>query len=153
MLIQHQSEVGDSLKRAVTTASSLEVEHVSGYITKTRSKATLNEPNPQGTSMQLKELMEMCTNLLQRVQDFETTKTAQAKEMTSLKKRVKKLKQRGRSRTLGLKRLYKFGTSRKVESSAEASLGDQEDASKLGRNVAKIDADVDISLVYEDVGI
>ncbi|GJU44533.1 hypothetical protein Tco_1201799 [Tanacetum coccineum] len=149
MLIQHQSEVGDSLDRAATTASSLEAEHVSGNITKTRSKATLNEPTPQGTgsgssprrqdtmrdiiartkfknvsktsydsqlggvntprsdedSMQLKELMEMCTNLLQRVQDIETTKTAQAKEITSLKKRVKKLEQRGRSRTPGLKRL------------------------------------------------
>ncbi|GJR93168.1 hypothetical protein Tco_0265342 [Tanacetum coccineum] len=49
MLIQHQSEVGDSLERAATTASSLEAEHVSGNITKTRSKATLNEPTPQGT--------------------------------------------------------------------------------------------------------
>ncbi|GJZ07110.1 hypothetical protein Tco_0540903 [Tanacetum coccineum] len=187
MLIQHQSEVGDSLDRAATTASSLEAEQVSGNITKTRSKATLNEPTPQGTgsgsgprrqdtkgdtiartrfenvsktsydsplggvntprsdedSMQLKELMEMCTNLLQRVQDLETTKTAQAKEITSLKKRVKKLEQRGRSRTPGLKRLYKVGTSRRVESSAEASLGDQEDASKQGRNIAEIDADVD----------
>ncbi|GJS91607.1 hypothetical protein Tco_0774243 [Tanacetum coccineum] len=175
----------------------LEAEHVSGNITKTRSKATLNEPTPQGTgsgsgprrqdtmgdtiaqtrfenvsktsydsplggvntpqsdedSMQLKELMEMCTNLLQRVQDLETTKTAQAKEITSLKKRVKKLEQRGRSRTPGLKRLYKVGTSRRVESSAEASLGDQEDASKQGRNIAEIDADVDISLVHKDAGI
>ncbi|GJY58897.1 hypothetical protein Tco_0458789, partial [Tanacetum coccineum] len=57
------------------------------------------------------------------VQDLETTKTAQAKEITSLKKRVNKLEQRGRSRTLGLKRLYKVRTSRRVESSAEASLG------------------------------
>ncbi|GJZ49600.1 hypothetical protein Tco_0603790 [Tanacetum coccineum] len=103
--------------------------------------------------MQLNELIEMCTNLLQRVQDLETTKTAQAKEITSLKKRVKKLEQRGRSRTSGLKRLYKVGTSRRVESSTEASLGDQEDASKQGRNIAEIDADVDISLVHEDAGI
>ncbi|GJX37125.1 hypothetical protein Tco_0250428 [Tanacetum coccineum] len=34
---------------AATTASSLEVEQDSGNIDKTRSKATLNEPNPQGT--------------------------------------------------------------------------------------------------------
>ncbi|GKC22441.1 hypothetical protein Tco_1024591 [Tanacetum coccineum] len=97
--------------------------------------------------------MEMCTNLLQRVQDLETTKTAQAKEITSLKKRVKKIEQRGRSRTLGLKRLYKVGTSKRVKSPAEASLGDQEDASKQGKNIAEIDADVDISLVHEDAGI
>ncbi|GKF03455.1 hypothetical protein Tco_0030378, partial [Tanacetum coccineum] len=49
MLIQHQSEEGDSLERAATTASSLEAEQVSGNITKTRSKATLNEPTPQRT--------------------------------------------------------------------------------------------------------
>ncbi|GKA97223.1 hypothetical protein Tco_0825117 [Tanacetum coccineum] len=46
MLIQHQSEVGDSLERVATTASRLEAEHVSGNITKTRSKAILNEPTP-----------------------------------------------------------------------------------------------------------
>ncbi|GKE00047.1 hypothetical protein Tco_1388030, partial [Tanacetum coccineum] len=46
--------------------------------------------------------------------------------------------------------MYKVGTSRRVESSTEASLGDQEDASKQGRNIAEIDADVDISLVHED---
>ncbi|GJZ95090.1 hypothetical protein Tco_0667293, partial [Tanacetum coccineum] len=41
-------ERGDSLERAATTASSLEAEQVSGNILKTQSKATLNEPNPQG---------------------------------------------------------------------------------------------------------
>ncbi|GKC44339.1 hypothetical protein Tco_1062061 [Tanacetum coccineum] len=75
------------------------------------------------------------------------------KDLTSLKKRVKKVEQRGRSRTPGLKRLYKVGTSRKVESSAKASLGDPEDASKQGRNIAEVVADVDISLVHEDAGI
>ncbi|GKB60010.1 hypothetical protein Tco_0916196 [Tanacetum coccineum] len=50
-----------------------------------------------------------------RVQDLKTIKTAQAKEITSMKKRVKKIEQRGRSRTLGLKRLYKVRTSRRVE--------------------------------------
>ncbi|GKC43478.1 hypothetical protein Tco_1061200 [Tanacetum coccineum] len=130
--------MGNSLERAATTAFSLEVEQVSGNITKTQSKATLNEPTPQGTgsrvntprsdedSMKLKELMEMCTNSLQRVQDHKTTKSAQAKEIRSLKKRVKKLEQRGRSRTPGLKRLkrlYKVGKSRRDESSIEASLG------------------------------
>ncbi|GJR56086.1 putative ribonuclease H-like domain-containing protein [Tanacetum coccineum] len=42
-------EIDDSLVRAATTASSLEAEQDSGKIDKTRSKATLNEPNPQGT--------------------------------------------------------------------------------------------------------
>ncbi|GJT48052.1 hypothetical protein Tco_0974209 [Tanacetum coccineum] len=172
MLIQHQSEEGDNLERVATTASSLEAEQVVVLGAKTMgdtiartgfknvSKVSydlplggVNTPQSDEDSMQLKESMEMCTNLLQRVQDLETIKTTQSKKITSLKKRVKKLEQRGRSRTPGLKRLYKVVTSRRVKSSAKASLDDQEDASKKGRNIAEIDADVDISLVHEDVGI
>ncbi|GJT67317.1 hypothetical protein Tco_1018797 [Tanacetum coccineum] len=51
--------------------------------------------------------MKLCTNLQQRVLDLETTKTTQANEIASLKRRVKKLEQKKRSRTHGLKRLYK----------------------------------------------
>ncbi|GJV48156.1 hypothetical protein Tco_1438368 [Tanacetum coccineum] len=40
MLIQHQSEVGDGLERAATTASSLEVEHVSGQESKVEKVVT-----------------------------------------------------------------------------------------------------------------
>ncbi|GJX37599.1 hypothetical protein Tco_0250902 [Tanacetum coccineum] len=46
-------------------------------------------------SMQLKELMDFCTKLQQRVLDLENTKTAQAQEITSLKLRVKKLEKKG----------------------------------------------------------
>ncbi|GKA23470.1 reverse transcriptase domain-containing protein [Tanacetum coccineum] len=42
--------LGDSLVRAATTASSLEAEQDSGNITKTRSKATLNESSYLGTT-------------------------------------------------------------------------------------------------------
>ncbi|GJW54451.1 hypothetical protein Tco_0098536 [Tanacetum coccineum] len=45
--------------------------------------------------------------LLTRVLDLETTKTTQANKIASLKRRVKKLEQKKRSRTHGLKRLYK----------------------------------------------
>ncbi|GJR14793.1 retrovirus-related pol polyprotein from transposon TNT 1-94 [Tanacetum coccineum] len=74
------------------------------------------------------------------------TKTAQDQEITSLKKRVKKLEKKGGSRTHKLKRLYMVGRSRRVVSSKEESLGDQEDASKQGR-IDDIDADKDIYLV------
>ncbi|GKB65356.1 hypothetical protein Tco_0921542 [Tanacetum coccineum] len=97
-------------------------------------------------SMQLKELMDFCTKLQQRVLDLENTKTAQAQEITSLKKRVKKLEKKGGSRTHKLKRLYRVGRSARVVSSKEESLGDQEDASKQGR-IDDIDADKDIYLV------
>ncbi|GJX19243.1 hypothetical protein Tco_0221920, partial [Tanacetum coccineum] len=42
-------------------------------------------------SLKLKELMELCTNLQQRVLDLEKTKTTQQNEIASLKRRVKKL--------------------------------------------------------------
>ncbi|GJW28653.1 hypothetical protein Tco_0045528 [Tanacetum coccineum] len=67
-------------------------------------------------SMQLKELMDFYTKLQQRVLDLENTKTAQAQEITSLKKRVKKLEKKGR------------------------------DASKQGRKIHDIDANKDITL-------
>ncbi|GJY16838.1 hypothetical protein Tco_0387260 [Tanacetum coccineum] len=90
--------------------------------------------------------MELCTNLQQKVLDLEKTKTTQAKEIVSLKRRVKKLEQKKRSRTHGLKRLHKVGMSRRVGSSRdEDSLG--EDASKQGRKINAIDADEDITLV------
>ncbi|GKA69923.1 hypothetical protein Tco_0775987 [Tanacetum coccineum] len=102
-------------------------------------------------SMQLKQLMDFCTKLQQRVLDLENTKTAQAQEITSLKKKVKKLEKKGGSKNHTLKRLYKVGLSARVESSDEASLGDQEDVSKQGRKIDDIDANIDITLVNDAV--
>ncbi|GJU88918.1 hypothetical protein Tco_1301341 [Tanacetum coccineum] len=78
--------------------------------------AGVNTPRSDEDSLKLKELMELCTNLQNRVIDLEKTKTSQAQEITSLKRRVKRLEKKGGSRTHGLKRLYKVGLSRRVES-------------------------------------
>nr|GEY38260.1 putative ribonuclease H-like domain-containing protein [Tanacetum cinerariifolium] len=105
----------------------------------------VNTPQSDKDSLKLKELMKLCTNLQNRVLDLENTKTTQALEIDSLKRRVKKLKNKQRSRTHKLKRLYKVGLTARVESSAnELSLG--EDASKQGR-ISDIDADEGITLV------
>ncbi|GJR49982.1 hypothetical protein Tco_1400503 [Tanacetum coccineum] len=64
-----------------------------------------------------------------------------------LKRRVKKLERRNKSRTHGLKRLYKVGSSRRVESSDKEGLG-EEDASKHGR-ITDIDANKYIYLVSD----
>nr|GEV69467.1 hypothetical protein [Tanacetum cinerariifolium]GEW91558.1 hypothetical protein [Tanacetum cinerariifolium] len=110
-----------------------------------------NDPLHNGEDIiQLKELMEIYTNLQNKVFDLENTNTTQAYEIYSLKKRVKKLERRQKSKTHGLKRLYKVGLSAKVESSDEESLGEK-DASKQGRNIADIDADKEITLVNETV--
>ncbi|GKB29481.1 hypothetical protein Tco_0868882 [Tanacetum coccineum] len=71
----------------------------------------------------------------------------QHNEIASLKRRVKKLEKKDRSRTHRVKRLYKVGLTARVESSDnEENLGD--DASKQER-IDAIDADEEITLVVE----
>ncbi|GJZ76536.1 hypothetical protein Tco_0641208 [Tanacetum coccineum] len=102
--------------------------------------------------LKLNELMTLCTTLQNRVLDLEKTKTTQHNEIATLKRRVKKLEKKNRSRTHRLKRLYKVGLTARVESSDnEESLG--EDASKQGR-IDAIDADEEITLVsVHDVNV
>nr|GEW00101.1 hypothetical protein [Tanacetum cinerariifolium] len=100
-------------------------------------------------TLKLNELMELCTKLSDRVLTLETTKTAQAKEILSLKRRVKRLEKTKRSRTHRLKRLYKIGLSARVESFAEEQSLGEEDASKQERNIVDIDADAETILVNE----
>ncbi|GJU92116.1 hypothetical protein Tco_1304539 [Tanacetum coccineum] len=78
---------------------------------------------------------------------LEEAKAAQAKEIASLKNRVKQLEKRRKSRPLGLKRLRKVGSASRVESSNDVSLGAQEDASKQGRKIANLDADAEVTLI------
>nr|GEU58829.1 hypothetical protein [Tanacetum cinerariifolium] len=125
-------ELGDSLVRAASTASSLEAEQDNGDINKTQSKVTPNESSSQRT--------DSCGG--PKCQEAMGDTTAQ----TSLKRRVKKLEKKNRSKTHKLKRLYKVGLTARVESSDEEILG--EDASKQWRTEA-IDADEDITLVND----
>ncbi|GKC63242.1 hypothetical protein Tco_1095840 [Tanacetum coccineum] len=148
-------ELGDSLVRAATTASILKAEQDNGNINKTQSKATPNESSYLGTTsgggpndedrLKLDELMALCTTLQNKVLDLEKIKTIQHNEIASLKRMVKKLEKKNRSRTHKLRRLYKVGLTAKVESSNnEESLG--EDASKQGR-IDATDVDEEITLV------
>ncbi|GKA24625.1 hypothetical protein Tco_0710658 [Tanacetum coccineum] len=144
-------ERGDSVERAATTAASLDAEQDSGgsprcqeamgdTIAQTRSERVstpsydspllgVNTPGSDEERIKLKELMDMCTKLSDRVLDLENVKDAQALEIKKLKKRVKKLERKNKSRTPQPKRrVYKP----RVESSEE-SLGEK-DASKQGRN-------------------
>ncbi|GKD72779.1 hypothetical protein Tco_1331061 [Tanacetum coccineum] len=95
------------------------------------------------------ELMELCTNLSQRVLDLENTKTSQAAEIAKLKERVKKLERRNELITPRLKRLRKVGRFAQVVSSEDEGLGAQDDASKQGKKIADFDADVEVTLVDE----
>ncbi|GJV10234.1 hypothetical protein Tco_1351775 [Tanacetum coccineum] len=98
--------------------------------------------------LQLIELMNLCTKLQKQVHDLEEAKSAQAKEIASLKKRVKQLEKRKKLRTLGLKRLRKVGLASRVESSNDNSLGAQEDDPKREEN-SDLDADLKKTEVAE----
>ncbi|GJZ10797.1 putative ribonuclease H-like domain-containing protein [Tanacetum coccineum] len=150
----------DRMERAATTASSLEAEQDSEA--QSRFEAASKQSNDPPLSrvnilrsgednMKLMELMEHCTTLskLSRVLALETTKSNQDLEIESLKKRVKSVEKRKKSRTSGFKRLKKVRLASRVESSNDASLGAQEDASKQGRKIANLNVDAEVTLVDE----
>ncbi|GKA07135.1 putative ribonuclease H-like domain-containing protein [Tanacetum coccineum] len=131
-------ELGGSLVRTATTASSLEAEHDSGgprcqetmgdTIAQTRFENVSKHSNDPllargntlrsgDDNLKLTEMMELCTNLQTRVLDLEKTKTTQANKIASLNE----------------------------SSGDEDNLG--EGASKQGRRINDIDADDDITLV------
>ncbi|GJX73726.1 hypothetical protein Tco_0312321 [Tanacetum coccineum] len=95
------------------------------------STPSYDPPQSGENSMQLSELMNLCTSLQEKDLDLEKAETAQAKEIASLKKRVKQLEKKRKLRTLGLKRLRK------------------DDASKQRRKIADLDVDAKVTLVDE----
>ncbi|GKF34468.1 hypothetical protein Tco_0107668, partial [Tanacetum coccineum] len=136
-------EMDDSLERAATTATSLDAEQDRGNINKNQSKATPNEPSSLGTSSGsgLKRQETIGDTIAQ-------TRSENVSKLSNdllLAREGKRLEKKGGSRTYRLKRLYKVGLSKRVESSNEECLG-EEDASKHGR-IADIDADAGTNLV------
>ncbi|GKA63249.1 retrovirus-related pol polyprotein from transposon TNT 1-94 [Tanacetum coccineum] len=123
-------ETGDSLEKAATTATSFDAEQDRGG--GPRRQETIGDTIAQT-----------------RFENISKTSNdpllARANEIASLKRRVKKLKRRNRSRTHGLKRMYRVGSSKRVESSKNKGLG-EEDASKQER-IADIDSNKDIYFV------
>ncbi|GJS97280.1 hypothetical protein Tco_0804248 [Tanacetum coccineum] len=110
-----------------------------------------NDPPLSGEdSMQLSELMILCTNLQNQVLDLEKAKDLKASRFVDLKKRVQKLERKKKSRTTGLKRLRKVGMSRRVESSEGCSryLGRSDNEEMFDTNELHSDeVNVDMSVV------
>ncbi|GJV77490.1 hypothetical protein Tco_1509074 [Tanacetum coccineum] len=138
-------ERGDIMERAATTAASLDAEQdseaIGDTIAQTRSERVstpfydthllgVNTPRSDEERIKLKELIDMCTKLSDRVLDLENVKDAQALEIIKLKKRVKNIERKNKSRTLQPKRrVYKP----RVESSEESLevIADQEETIEL----------------------
>ncbi|GJW96399.1 hypothetical protein Tco_0178207 [Tanacetum coccineum] len=165
-------EWDDRVERAAITAASLDAEHASGgsprcqeamegSIGQTRFERVPTQSNDPPLSRGhtlgsgedsielIKELMETCTKLSERVLALEKSKTAQDLLITRLKLRVKKLeKKRKKARTPQpmKRRLFKV----RVESFTDENL-DEEDPSKQGRSmIAEIDQDAGVTLVQID---
>nr|GEW25226.1 reverse transcriptase domain-containing protein [Tanacetum cinerariifolium] len=105
--------------------------------------------------MTLKELTDLCTTLLQKVLDLENVKTAQAKEIASLKKRITKLEQRQSSRFSGF-HPFRAGASKrnslgrkKVSKQARKNLKSQQ---MFQDNVLDKDADTQMIIKDKDNG-
>ncbi|GJU82951.1 putative ribonuclease H-like domain-containing protein [Tanacetum coccineum] len=129
-------EMDDSLERVATTATSLDQRRI-GVVVPGAKK-------PWGILLlKLGLIMYLNSPMIHTLKGNSTSKVAD--EITRLKRRVKRLEKKGGSKTYGLKRLYKVGSSRRVESYEDEGLG-EEDASKQ-RRIADIDADAGINLV------
>ncbi|GJU62673.1 hypothetical protein Tco_1244508 [Tanacetum coccineum] len=93
------------------------------------STSSYDPPQSGEDRLQLTKVMSLCTSLQDKVRDLEKEKTTQAKEIASLKNRVKQLEKRVDVKKLqGLK---------------------EEDASKQGRKIADLDADAEVTLIDE----
>ncbi|GKA99110.1 hypothetical protein Tco_0827047 [Tanacetum coccineum] len=146
--ISQGTSLGSGPRRQDTIFGDIPAQTRFERLSKQSNYPPLSRVNTLGSgedSMKLNELMEIYTRLSERVLVLENIKTAQNLEIINLKKRVKKLEKKKKARTPQLKRrLFKV----RIESSVKKSLGDQEDASKQGRN--GIDQDEEISWFQED---
>ncbi|GKA35082.1 hypothetical protein Tco_0721573 [Tanacetum coccineum] len=145
MMVQASEEVGEDLDhptnsnqipiRKEAAVAHDETEHEESVPTPS------NDPLPSGKdSMQLNDLMVLCTKFQKQVLDLEKAKSDQAIEIASLKKRVDKLEKRRKFRTTWIKILKKVGAARRIESSND-SLGAQEDDEDLMFDNGVLDGD------------
>ncbi|GKE17853.1 hypothetical protein Tco_1425430, partial [Tanacetum coccineum] len=144
MMVQAQEEMGEG------SANPIDPHHTP-IITQPSTSKPQKKQNPRKPKRKDTEISQSsgptepiadeAANEENRVLDLENTKTAQAHEISSLKLRVKRLEKKGKSKTHKLKRLFEVGRSAQVVSSEDEGLGDQEDASKQGRNITDIDQD------------
>ncbi|GKA07007.1 hypothetical protein Tco_0686231 [Tanacetum coccineum] len=102
-------------------------------------------------SMKLQELMALCITLQKKVLDLETTKTTQGNEIASLKRRVKKLENKDRSRTHKLKRLYKVVNDDNEIFDVDALAGEEVFVAEQSENVVEEIVDAAQTITIEEI--
>ncbi|GJZ85910.1 hypothetical protein Tco_0651249 [Tanacetum coccineum] len=130
-----------SLFQTMMVQAHKEIEHIADEVANEEHVPTQSNDPPLSR-----------VNTIRSGEDRLNNKTAQAKEIASLKKRVKKLEWKRKLKPLRMKRLFKIGRSAQVVSSEDKGLGAQDDASKQGRKIADFDADAEVTLVDEAQG-
>ncbi|GJY46441.1 hypothetical protein Tco_0435504 [Tanacetum coccineum] len=133
------------------------------YVTPSHSKKVFANMKRQGKDFSSRDTPLFLTMIVQ-VQEQSRRKQRKETEVSQLSGptepvtddtenvAIKKLEGKRKSKPPGMKILFKIGKSTQVVSSEDEGLGDQEDASKQGRKIANIDADVEVTLVDETQG-
>ncbi|GKB53042.1 ribonuclease H-like domain-containing protein, partial [Tanacetum coccineum] len=144
MMVQPKDKPSKKAQRQEGEVPQDEAEHEENVPTPS------NDPQLSGEdSMQLTDLMILCTKLQTQVLDLQKAKDAQAKEIATLKKRIQRLERRKLSRPTGLKRLSKVD----IDANVDVSLVDETqerqnddlmfDSGVLEDNVMHVEAKVD----------
>nr|GEW41232.1 U-box domain-containing protein 13-like isoform X1 [Tanacetum cinerariifolium] len=108
--------------------------------------------------IKLNEMMELCINLQNRVLNLEKTKTSQRNEIDSLRRKVKKLEKRNKSRTHKLKRLYKGKRINAINDNDEITLVNDADNEMFdvydlgGEEVFVAEQEVAKRIVFQEPG-
>nr|GEZ81768.1 hypothetical protein [Tanacetum cinerariifolium] len=105
-------------------------------------------PPPQaaeGSSLLVQQVLDKCSALVLRIEELETSNTAQQLEILKLKARVKKLERLNKVKSSKLRRLKKVGTSQRIE-----SLEDEENMFNQGRISVDIDKGIELVLSMQE---
>nr|GEU43175.1 ribonuclease H-like domain, reverse transcriptase, RNA-dependent DNA polymerase [Tanacetum cinerariifolium] len=139
MMVNAQEEKKIKPKRKQRQAT--EVHSPSSKIPVEESILTLyNDLLPSGKdSIQLNELIIICTTLQQQVLNLEEAKIAQAKDIAKLKKRVKKLEKRRKLGPAGLRRLKKGRSIEDIDQNAKIALVDKAQGKMHDANMFRVD--------------
>ncbi|GJW73692.1 hypothetical protein Tco_0133062 [Tanacetum coccineum] len=144
MVVQNQSELGEG------SGNPIDPHHTPTFIQpSTQPQKTQKPRKPKRKDTQVPQPSDPSENVTDEVVhkewgdswvtvwvlDLEKTKTTQQNKIASLKRRVKKLEKKNRSRTHKVKRLYKVGLTARVESSSDEEDLDDADNEMFDVNV------------------
>ncbi|GKE45670.1 hypothetical protein Tco_1472954 [Tanacetum coccineum] len=118
MMVQASEEVGEDSDHPTDSTQVPILDQPS-----TSSKPKKKQPSKK-TQRQQEEVSQDETKH-EEILDLEKSKDAQAKEITTLKKRIQKLEMKKMSTPRGLKRLKKVGMSRYIDADVEVTLVDE----------------------------